>query len=298
MPSTSPHESRFAHKPFHSRQFLLLSDNFRVADDYGKTYGRSVIRGDLWKAFYSDMAHVSLEGSTQFENGKKPLRLIQNFIKWANNDPEMLILDFFAGSGTTADAVMRLNREDQGRRRYILVQINEEMDQRAAARRQGFHSVPQVAASRLRSSGEVIRQELGQIDVGFRFLRVDTSNMADVLRIPGDTRQGELVGLASSVKEGRTPEDLLFQVLLDWGLDVALPIALENIEGHEVYVVDEGAVMACFDPGVEPDVVRAMARYEPLRAVFLDSAFASDDARINVEQIFREISPGTDVRAV
>ncbi len=280
------------------RQFLLLSDNFRVADDYGKTYGRSVIRGDLWKAFYSDMAHVSLEGSTQFENGKKPLRLIQNFIKWANNDPEMLILDFFAGSGTTADAVMRLNREDQGRRRYILVQLNEEMDQRAAARRQGFHSVPQVAASRLRSSGEVIRQELGQIDVGFRFLRVDTSNMADVLRIPGDTRQRELAGLASSVKEGRTPEDLLFQVLLDWGLDVALPIALENIEGHEVYVVDEGAVMACFDPGVEPDVVRAMAQYEPLRAVFLDSAFASDDARINVEQIFREISPGTDVRAV
>lgn len=280
------------------RQFLRLSDNFRTADDYASTYGRTVIRGDLWKAFYSDMAHVSLEGDTQFENGKKPMRLIKNFVKWANNAPDALVLDFFAGSGTTADAVLSMNALDNGNRRFILVQMDEEMDSKAAARRKGFETVSEVAKDRIRRSGRAVRAKNAACDVGFRVLRVDTTSLLDVLRAPDETEQASLSGFEDSVKPDRTGEDLLFQVLLDWGLELTMPIAAEEIEGQEVFVVEDDALIACFDPGVSPEAVRAIAKRGPLRAVFRDSSFASDDLRINAEQVFREVSPVTDVKVI
>jgi adenine-specific DNA-methyltransferase len=280
------------------RQFLRLSDNFRKADDYAATYGRTVIRGDLWKSFYSDMAHVSLEGATQFENGKKPMRLIENFVRWANNSGDALVMDFFAGSGTTAEAVMRMNMRDGGARKFLLVQMDEPLGTTAAARRNGFETVPDVLKDRLIRSGRVIRESAPMVDTGFRTFRLDTTNMSDVLRTPDETEQQELAGLSNSVKPGRTGEDLLFQVLLDWGLDVSVPIAVGQVEGREIFVVDEGALVACFDDEVTPELVRELAKREPLRVVFRDEGFASDDARINAEQIFRELSPATDVKAI
>lgn len=138
----------------------------------------------------------------------------------------------------------------------------------------------------------------GQPDLGYRLLTVDTTNMADVLRTPGETDQQALTGLQDSVKPGRTGEDLLFQVLLDWGLELTMPICVVQIEGHEVFVMEDDALIGCFDTEVSPELVRAIAKREPLRAVFRDSGFASDDARINAEQIFREVSPATDVKAI
>ncbi|MDW5610463.1 type III restriction endonuclease subunit M [Mycolicibacterium sp. D5.8-2] len=122
--------------------------------------------------------------------------------------------------------------------------------------------------------------------------------MADVLRTPDETGQQALSELENSVKPGRSAEDLLFQVLLDWGLELTMPVTVEQLQGHEVFIVDDDALIACFESDVSPDLVRAVAQREPLRAVFRDSGFASDDARINAEQIFRELSPATDVKAI
>lgn len=279
------------------RQFLRLSDNFRTADDYARTYGRTVIRGDMWKGFHSDMSHVSLEGDTKFENGKKPMRLIQNVIRWANNAPDILVVDFFAGSATTGDVVYRMNAEDGGERRFVLVQMDEPMDARASARKEGHESVTDVAVDRLRRSSSKYKDAGTSGDFGFRFLRVDTSSIEDVLRSADATAQESLDGLLSTVKAGRTGEDLLFQVLLDVGLDLSLPIRSDQVGSCEVFVVDEGALVACFDD-VTPEVVKTLAKFEPEAVVFRDSGFASDDARINAEQIFRELSPKTAVRVI
>lgn len=280
------------------RQFLRLSDNFRTADDYAATYGRTVIRGDLWKGFYSDMAHVSLEGDTRFENGKKPRRLIQNLIRWANNAPDALVMDFFAGSGTTADAVMEMNSRDGGARRFILVQVAEVMNDNAEARKAGFETVDQVAKDRLRRVGAKYWELQPDGDFGFRALTIDTSNMAEAILPPDVTDQTSLMSLEDNVKSDRSAEDLMFQVMLDWGLELSMPIDVELIGGEQVLVVEGGLLIACFQSSVDSDVFRAIARQKPLRAVFRHSGFSTDDARINAEQIFREISPTTDVKVI
>ena len=225
---------------------------------------------------------------------------------WINavtaSDTNAVVLDFFAGSGSTAHAVMAMNAADGGSRRFIAVQLDESTDHKSLAAERGFESIADIARERLRRARAYIKADAGplgeEMDSGFRSLRIDTTNMADVLRTPDDTDQQALSGLEDSVKPGRSGEDLLFEVLLDWGLDLALPVEVDQIEGRTVFVVDEGALVACFDDQVTPELVRALAKQEPLRAVFRDSGFTSDDARINAEQIFKEISPSTDVKAI
>ncbi len=225
---------------------------------------------------------------------------------WINaltsNDKEAVVLDFFGGSGSTAHAVMAMNAMDRGSRRFILVQLDEPTDPKSRPAERGFESIADIARERLRRAGAEIKASAGllgdHLDTGFRSLRVDTTNMTDVLRTPDETDQQTLTGLEDSVKPGRTSEDLLFQVLLDWGLELAAPISVQQIEGYEVFIVEDGALVACFDEDVTSDLVRMLAKQEPLRAVFMDSGFTSDDARINADQIFKELSPATDVRAI
>lgn len=213
-----------------------------------------------------------------------------------------IVLDFFAGSSSMAQAVMKLNQEDGLERPFMMVQLDEALDPGGEAARAGFTNIAELSRERVRRAADAVVGDAGvdshDMDRGFRVLRVDTTNMYDVLRTPEETEQHELVGLEGSVKAGRSGEDLLFQVLLDWGLDLALPISNKEVEGREVFVVDEGALVACFDDDVTSELVRALAKQGPLRAVFRDSGFASDDARINAEQIFKELSPATDVKAV
>ncbi|MEZ5210460.1 site-specific DNA-methyltransferase [Gordonia sp. PP30] len=280
------------------RQFLQLSNNFRIADDYARTYGRTVIRGDLWRSFYSDMAHVSLEGDTRFENGKKPLRLIENLVKWADNRQDILILDFFAGSGSTGHAAMRLNAADSGERRFILIQLDLPLDLESSANYTNINSVADLATDRIRRAGQKIIANNPGVDVGFRLLEVDTTNLTNVSRDPESTDQLDLKLLEFSIRAGRSSEDLLFQVLLNWGLELSLPIAREEIDSREVFSVDHDALIACFAETITSEVVRAIATRRPLRAVFRDDAFESDAARINAEQVFREMSPSTDVRTI
>ena len=237
-------------------------------------------------------------------------------------------MDFFAGSSTTAEAVMSQAIKREGDRNYILVQYPEEIipdnkEQKAAyefCRKNNFPArLTEIAKERIRRTGAKIRAELeaqlegelpesdkhqeitaklANLDTGFRVLKVDSSNMADVYYTPDKVTQDGLDIQVENIKPDRTPEDLLFQVLLDWGVDLALPIEQETIEGKTVFFVDGNAFAACFDPGLDEDFVKTLAKREPLRAVFRDASFATDATKINIEQIFKALSPHTELKAI
>lgn len=231
----------------------------------------------------------------------KPTKLLAKLIlAVCRNDKDAVVLDFFAGSGTTADALMQLNSADQGQRSYIVVQLAEDVPINSEPAKAGFDTIADLARARIKAAGMKIKRDssLEPIDTGFRAFRVDTTNMVDVVRSPDNTDQLLLGQLVSSTKPGRSSEDLLFQVLLDWGLELTMKIDVEHVDGHDVFVVENGALIACFDSEVGLEIVRTIADRKPLRAVFCDTSFASDDARINAEQIFREASPATDVKAI
>lgn len=238
------------------------------------------------------------DGEKVFDS-PKPVALIERVIQIAT-EKDSIVVDFFAGSGTTGQAVLACNASDGGSRRFILVQLPELTPPDSPAAQAGFASIPAVTRQRLRRSGAAsgVGAQLVRVDVGFRALRLEESVYTDVGFSPDGTVQGQLGLLVDSIKADRNGEDVLFQVLLDWGLELSLPITVEQHDGHDVFVVDGGALVACFEKTVTLGVVTAMAQLQPLRAVFRDSAFADDAARINAEQIFRELSPTTDVKAI
>lgn len=213
-----------------------------------------------------------------------------------SGDKQAIILDFFAGSGSTAHAVMNLNAADQGNRRFILVQLDE------SANHPDYETIAGIARERLRRAGAQAQQTAGlfgaNLDVGFRSLHIATTNMANTHSTADDLVQIALTEAVDSVKPDRTDDDLLFQVLLDWGLDLAAPITVEEVASRRVLSVDDDALMACFAKDITDEVVKMIAARHPLRAVFLDAGFATDAARINAEQIFREVSPETEVRTI
>ncbi len=239
---------------------------------------------------------------TTFEN-PKPIGLILETLKVGLNKDD-LILDFFAGSSTTAHAVMQLNSEDGGNRKFIMVQLPEECNEKSEAFKAGYTTIAEISKERIRRAGVKIKEEnpdtTQNLDTGFRVLKVDSSNMEDVYYTPDGTRQSELFRNTDNIKADRTEEDLLFQVLLDWGVDLALPITKENIGGLDVFFVDGNALAACFvkDGQITEEVCKEIAKREPLRVVFRDFGFADDSVKINVEQIFKLMSPHTDVKTI
>lgn len=241
------------------------------------------------------LKYVPFEHTENVLNSVKPVRLIQRILQLATSpNTHDIVLDFFNGSGTTPHAVLAQNAADGGNRRFISVQIDEPLTTPEPT----FNTILGMSLERIKNVAAELSKQIPVRDVGYRLARVDTTNMADVLRAPDATDQLALDSLEGSVKPDRAGEDLLFQVLLDWGLELTAPISVEQIEQHEVFVVEDGALIACFDEHVSPGVVHSIAKRQPLRAVFRDSGFASDDARINAEQVFREISPATDVKAI
>lgn len=236
-------------------------------------------------------------------NNPKPIKLIQRVIEHAC-DKQSLILDFFSGSATTAHAIMQLNAEDGGNRKFIMVQLPEPCEEKSEAFKAGYKTIAEISKERIRRAGKKILDgechEGWNKDIGFRVLKIDSSNMADVYYTPDGFNQGQLSLLTNNVKPDRTPEDLLFQVLLDWGVDLSLPIRQESIQGKIVYFVNQPPydLIACFDTGVNEDLVKELAHFEPLRVVFRDNGFVSDAVKINVEQIFKQMSPGTEVKSI
>ena len=224
----------------------------------------------------------------------KSVDLLRTFIG-AINDTNAIVMDFFSGSATTAHAAMQLNAEDGGHRKFIMVQLPEPCDEKSEAYKAGYKNICEIGKERIRRAGDKIKSEspmtTQDLDIGFRILKLDDTNMKDVYYAPDDYDQGMLAGLESNIKDDRTDLDLLFGCLIDWGLPLSLPYKSEQIDGCTVHTYNDGDLIACFDANIPESVVKEIAQRKPLRAVFRDSGFASSPEKINVFEIFKLYMP-------
>ncbi len=226
----------------------------------------------------------------------KPVELIKEVIKLSESK-DIIVLDFFSGSATTAHAVMQLNAEDGGNRKFIMVQLPELCDEKSEAYKAGYKNICEIGKERIRRAGKKIKNENGllaqNLDIGFRLLKLDSSNMKDVYYRPEDYNQSLLDMFEDNIKEDRTPLDLLFQVMLELGKPLSAKIEEKEITGKHVFVVDGNDLIACFDKDITDEVVKTIAQMKPLYAVFRDSSMANDSVGTNFEQIFATYSPNT-----
>lgn len=237
-----------------------------------------------------------LFGGKNVFDSPKPVKLLKRVIEVSCSDKDDIVLDFFGGSGTTAHAVMSRSASRKPCR-FILVQLPE------ALSGSEFSSISEITKERIRRAGIRLNEELAgetseKFDFGFRVLKIDTSNMKDVYYTPDAVSQDLLSDQVDNIREDRTAQDLLFQVLLDWGVDLALPISQQSIAGKTVFFVDGNALVACFDTGIDEDFVKQLVGHNPLRVVFRDAGFASDSVKINVEQVFKLLSPATEIKTL
>ncbi len=230
----------------------------------------------------------------------KPIGTLRRCIKLCSGDKTDIVLDFFSGSATTAHAVMQLNAEDGGHRKFIMVQLPEPCDEKSEAYKAGYPNICEIGKERIRRAAKKIAEEHPNVkfDGGFRVLKLDDTNMKDVYYAPADYEQNVLDLLESNIKEDRTDLDLLFGCLLEWGLPLSLPYQSEDIDGCTVHNYNDGDLIACFDENIPDSVMKTIAKRQPLRAVFRDSSFAGSPAKINVTQIFKELAPDTSVKVL
>lgn len=276
---------------------------------YQKFYleGRLKQPGNLWikeegnKKATRDIR--DLFNSNKVFDFPKPIGLIKKCLEIATKNNE-LILDFFSGSSTTAHAVMQLNAEDAssgsaGNRKYIMVQLPEATDEKSEAYKAGYKNICEIGKERIRRAAKKIKEETGaDIDYGFRVYRLDSSNMEDVYYKPQDYKQGTMDLFADNVKSDRTAEDLVAQVMLDWGLPLSLPIEQKTIAGKEVYAIAGDSLYCCFDENLDEAFAKEVAKDKPLRIVFRDRSFKDDTAKENVKQLLKQLSGETEMRVV
>mgnify|MGYP000865096844 FL=1 len=256
---------------------------------------------------------VLFESKTPFDT-PKPVKLLKLILQISTNDfDNSIILDFFSGSATTAHAVMQLNAEDGGNRKFIMVQLPEETDPKSEANKAGYKNICEIGKERIRRAGKKIEEELKEkskegelfkdeerktLDTGFRVLKMDSTNMKDVYYSPSQYNQQMLLDLESNIKDDRTDIDLLYGVLLDWGVPLSLPHITEKIGGKNVHFVNDTDLVACFEEQVSEEVIREIARRKPLRVVFRDSSFRNSPDKINVTEIFKTLSPETTIKVI
>ena len=292
----------------------FLEDNRIVFGKTGKGkpqlkrfLSESESKGVTPKSIWDDCG-TATDGTKEIQNifgGKvfdtpKPTAFLKKILSLAT-DSDSLVLDFFAGSSSLADAVMQKNQEDGGNRHYILIQLPEKIDSAAAAYKKGFETISDLGKERIRRSGESIKKKdltTENMDFGFRVLKIDSTNMNDVYYGAEELTQDLLAQTEDNIKSDRTSLDLLFGCLVDWGVPLSLPYTSETIDGCTVHDYADGALIACFDRDVPESVIRAIAKRQPERAVFRDSSFADSPAKINVTEIFKRLSPDTDVRVL
>lgn len=287
-----------------------------LADELQGQKPSNILTSDIGTTKSGSIEIRSLLGDKNIFSYPKPSSLIRR-LTYLGSHSDSIILDFFSGSATTAHAVMQLNAEDGGKRRHIMVQLPEPCDEKSEAYKAGFKTIAEIGKERIRRAGKKILAEwqakhenpenlklntdnsgASAPDIGFRVLKIDDSNMKDVYYAPDEVKQTDLLAHADNLKEGRTNEDLLFQVLVDWGVDLALPITQEIITGKTIFFVDGNALAACFDPQISEELVKELAKLKPMRAVFRDGSYGDDSSKINVEQIFKFLSPGTEVKSL
>ena len=242
-----------------------------------------------------------LFGTNNYFSYSKPVELIKKFISFVKNE-ESIVMDFFSGSATTAQAVMELNAEDRGNRKFIMVQLPEDIDSKSEAHKVGYENICDIGKERIRRAGKKIKEDnpltTDNLDTGFRVFKVDESNMNDVYYSPAEYSQNLLSMLESNVKSDRTDLDLLFGCLLEWGLPLSMPYTSEQIDGCTVHTYNDGDLIACFDENIPDSVIKEIAKRQPLRAVFRDSSFNGSPAKINVGEIFKMLAPDTSVKVI
>lgn len=267
------------------------------SNDMGKK-PYSIISSKIGRTELGSIEVKNLFGEKVFDYPKYS-ELIKYFTKLHKNK-DGIILDFFSGSATTAHAVMQLNAEDGGNRKFIMVQLPETINEKSEAYKAGYKNICDIAKARIIKAGDKIKSENPNqiIDTGFRVFKVDDTNMKDVYYTPNEYSQNLLSSLESNIKDDRTDEDLLYGCLLDWGVELSLPHRIEMIDGKRVHIVNEDDLIACFEENISETVVKEIAKKQPTRVVFRDSSFNSDDNRINVEEIFKLQSPNTRVKVI
>ena len=253
--------------------------------------------------FYKDVGHsqegaqevVALFGDKGVFDGPKPVRLLQRLITLANLKDDSIVLDFFSGSATTAHALMKVNAEKDTHRKFILVQIPEEISEKKKA--QGYKNICEIGKERIRRAGQKIKEDnpltTRDLDTGFRVLKLDSSNMRDIYYSPSDTSQADLFSMVDNVKEDRAPEDLLFQVMLELGAALDSRIETTDVAGKQIFNVADNYLVACFDKNISDEVVTAIAKMQPRYAVLRDTSMCDDSTATNFEQIFKTYSPDT-----
>lgn len=285
----------------------------RIRTKRGRAYS-NLITDPINQQGNSDFANL-FNGKTYFSN-PKPIKLIEYFLKIINNESG-IILDFFSGSSSTAHAVMQFNADTwtgsvSGKRKYIMVQLPEETDEKSEAYKAGYKNICEIGKERIRRAAQKIKEEKAEKakkngvfsdfedtqDYGFRVYRLDSSNMKDVFYKPNEFPQTLLDNADKNVKEDRSAEDLLTQIILDWGLPLSLPVERKTIHGKEVFAVAGNSLYACFDSGINEDFAKEVAKDSPLRIVFKDSGFKDDTAKENVRQLLKQLSSETEMKVI
>ncbi|MFC4163863.1 site-specific DNA-methyltransferase [Epilithonimonas zeae] len=287
------------------RKIYLSEQEGRTPENLwdGNVFGTTRIANSELKELFGD--------NVPFDT-PKPTGLIQKMAELFRTENDFTVVDFYSGSATTAHAVMKLNAEDDGNRKYIMVQLPEASDEKTEAYKAGYKNICEIGKERIRRASNKIKEEKidkakkdglfsefkDEQDYGFRVYRLDSSNMQDVYYKPQDYNQGTLDLFADNVKEGRTAEDLLTQIMLDWGLPLSLPIERKTISGKEVYSVAGDSLYCCFDDGIDEAFAKEIAKEKPLRIVFRDKGFKDDTAKENVKQLLKQLSAGSEMKVL
>lgn len=297
--------------------FIVFKQNNGVWNVYNKRYSkvdnegnvierstpyRNLITSDICNTAQGTAEIRNLFGN-RFFDFPKPTKIINILLNTVvRKDKDSIILDFFSGSATTAHAVMQLNAEDGGNRKFIMVQLPEETPEDSEARKAGYNTIPDIAKERIRRAGKKIKEEspltTADLDTGFRVFRLDEGNYEDVKRSPKEFKQDQLDLFLNNIKADRNDLDLLFGCMLDWGVQLSLPMTQEVVDGKTIYTVNDGDLVACFAENVSEDVVKAMAEKMPLRVIFRDSCFAQDADKINIYETFKQKLDWSDQEVV
>ncbi|MCM1235513.1 MAG: site-specific DNA-methyltransferase [Ruminococcus flavefaciens] len=288
-------------------EWNVYNKRYEKVDNEGKPIERTVPYRNLITSDQCNTAQGTSELRTIFEfrpfDFPKPSNLIKKLmLACIRKYKSAVILDFFSGSATTAHATMQLNAEDGGNRKFIMVQLPEPCSETSEAYKAGYKNICEIGKERIRRAGDKIKTEnpdtTENLDIGFRVLKLDDSNMKDVYYSADEYNQNILDALESNIKEDRTDLDLLFGCLLEWGIPLSLPYSSEMIDGCTVHNYNDGDLIACFDEAIPDSVVKAVAKKKPLRAVFRDSGFENSPSKINVGEIFKMLSPDTRVKVL
>ena len=297
--------------------FIVFKQNNGVWNVYNKRYSkvdnegnvierstpyRNLITSDICNTAQGTAEIRNLFGN-RFFDFPKPTKIINILLNTVvRKDKDSIILDFFSGSATTAHAVMQLNAEDGGNRKFIMVQLSEETPEDSEARKAGYNTIPEIAKERIRRAGKKIKEEspltTADLDTGFRAFRLEEGNYEDVKRSPKEFKQDQLDLFLNNIKTDRNDLDLLFGCMLDWGVQLSLPMTQEVVDGKTIYTVNDGDLVACFAENVSEDVVKAMAEKMPLRVIFRDSCFAQDADKINIYETFKQKLDWSDQEVV